>query len=128
MRRRSVCGVARQGQTYLIAQRKLGGSQGGKWEFPGGKLEEGEDPPQALKREFEEELSVAIEVLDLIGMTTFQNGDNQYQLEAWEIELHSQNFILHEHQAVHWAELSTLLEMDLSDSDRKIALLLSKNL
>lgn len=128
MRRKSVCGVACQGQKYLVAQRKPGGSQGGKWEFPGGKLEDGEEPAAALQREFQEELSVAIEVLAYLGCTTFQNGENQYLLEAWRINLHSEEFSLNEHQKVFWADLSTLLTMDLSDSDRDIVKLLSKNL
>ena len=127
MRRKSVCGVACQGQQYLVAQRKPGGTQGGKWEFPGGKLEEGEGPEEALKREFEEELSVPIDVLTCLGSTTFQNGENHYLLEAWRVTLRSQEFILNEHQRVLWADLPTLFTMDLSDSDRDIVNLLSKN-
>ncbi|NNM54760.1 MAG: (deoxy)nucleoside triphosphate pyrophosphohydrolase [Spirochaetales bacterium] len=127
MKRKSVCGVACQDEKYLVAQRKPGGSQGGKWEFPGGKLEDGEGPEEALKREFEEELSVAIDVLACLGSTIFQNGENQYLLEAWRINLRSRDFILTEHQTVLWVDLPTLLTMDLSGSDRDIVNLLSKN-
>ena len=47
---------------FLIAQRPLDGLLGGLWEFPGGKQEEGETLPQALRREIQEELAMAIDV------------------------------------------------------------------
>ncbi len=46
----------------LIARRKSADRFGGQWEFPGGKMEEGEEPRQALKRELEEELGIEVEV------------------------------------------------------------------
>ena len=46
----------------LVTQRKKGSSHGLLWEFPGGKVEEGEDPRGALKRELKEELDVEAEV------------------------------------------------------------------
>jgi 8-oxo-dGTP diphosphatase len=49
----------------LLHQRKLGGAMGGLWEFPGGKVEEGESPDLALVRELEEELGIAVAADDL---------------------------------------------------------------
>ena len=46
----------------LIAKRKQGWHEAGKWEFPGGTLEEGETPEQCLKRELQEELAIVTEV------------------------------------------------------------------
>jgi 8-oxo-dGTP diphosphatase len=63
----SVAGIARQGAALFIARRKPGGSLGGKWEFPGGKVEEGESAEQALVREYAEELSLPIRVGEEIG-------------------------------------------------------------
>ncbi|MHB9095257.1 MAG: 8-oxo-dGTP diphosphatase MutT [Eubacteriales bacterium] len=50
---------------FLIAQRKMGAHQEMKWEFPGGKVEKGEDPEACLKREIQEELNISIEVKDI---------------------------------------------------------------
>ncbi len=54
--------IIKKGDKYLIAQRKKGSHQGMKWEFPGGKIEKGENPEACLKREIKEELNVDIEV------------------------------------------------------------------
>ena len=50
--------VIRQGACFLAAQRPLDGPYGGQWEFPGGKLEAGENPQDALVRELKEELNI----------------------------------------------------------------------
>ena len=50
--------VIRQGPCFLAARRPVDGPYGGQWEFPGGKLEEGETPEDALKRELKEELNI----------------------------------------------------------------------
>ena len=51
-----------RGQEVLICQRKAGSPMGLKWEFPGGKIEAGESPEQALKRELDEELAIQASV------------------------------------------------------------------
>jgi 8-oxo-dGTP diphosphatase len=61
-------GVLIEGGRVLLTQRKAGGHLAGMWEFPGGKVEEGEDPREALRRELREELgieTVAGEIVDV---------------------------------------------------------------
>ncbi len=53
-----VAAVIKRGEKFLIAQRREGGSFPLKWEFPGGKLEQGETPKEALRRELMEELGI----------------------------------------------------------------------
>lgn len=113
----SFCGVATKSGRFLVAKRKPGGTQGGKWEFPGGKGEPGETPQAALKREFLEELHVDIEVGDLIMAAGFENAGKRYRLEAYRITLHSQNLILEEHEEYRWCTLEELKVLELCDSD-----------
>lgn len=66
-----VAGVIERHGKLLLAQRHPGGAEGGKWEFPGGKVESGEDPRAALRRELKEELGIetnAGQVLDVVSV------------------------------------------------------------
>ena len=57
-----VAGLVIEQGKILVTQRKEGSHQGLLWEFPGGKVEEGEEPRRALQREFREELGIEVEV------------------------------------------------------------------
>lgn len=124
--RLSLCGVASEAGLYLVARRKPGGSQGGKWEFPGGKQEPGETAEQALVREFAEELAVPVRIGRLLCVGAFRNGTQDYRLEAWETTLLSRDFQLAEHEELKWVSLAELERLDLSDSDRQIAAALGR--
>ena len=121
MDRLSLCGVVCEAGRYLVARRKPGGTQGGKWEFPGGKQEPGESPEECLVREFLEELSVPVSVGKLLSVVSFANGSKSYRLEAWETTLLGRDFLLAEHQELRWVTLGELGDLDLSDSDRQVA-------
>lgn len=62
--------IIRKGDKILIAQRCAGGKLANKWEFPGGKVEDGEEPEAALQREIMEELGIEIEVGDIAAVIT----------------------------------------------------------
>ena len=116
----SVAGISLKDGKYFIAKRIAGGSLGGKWEFPGGKLEPGEDCLAALKREYREEFGIDIRALLKICDVTFKNGVRLYYLSAYFIELLSEDFSLSEHTEWRWATLDEILALDFADSDRKI--------
>lgn len=61
-----VAAVIKDGEKILITLRKAGTFMAGRWEFPGGKVEKGEKPQQALIREIKEELCVDIEITRLL--------------------------------------------------------------
>ncbi len=61
-------GVIFEGARVLISQRKSGSHLGGMWEFPGGKVESGEDPREALRRELEEELGLETDIGEIIDV------------------------------------------------------------
>ena len=67
-----VAGLIRRGGRILICQRAAAQAHALKWEFPGGKVEAGESPPQALRRELEEELAVRARVGDEVERYEFR--------------------------------------------------------
>jgi 8-oxo-dGTP diphosphatase len=56
-------------ERVLVTQRKAGTHLAGAWEFPGGKVEPGEDPREALQRELREELGIAVQVGEIVDVT-----------------------------------------------------------
>lgn len=95
--------VDNQGRV-LLAQRPEGKDMSGLWEFPGGKVHDGETPEAALVREMKEELDVAIEADDLVPLTFASHAYEAFHLfmplflcRRWQGEIKPQ-----EGQAVAW--------------------------
>ena len=93
---------------------------GGKWEFPGGKLEPGEQDSDAAIREFDEEFGLAVSVGATIGSSAFQNNGKTYELAALLVSFSGEPLELREHDEVRWVGASELQSLDLSDSDRSL--------
>jgi 8-oxo-dGTP diphosphatase len=104
----------------LLARRKLGGSLGGKWEFPGGKLEADETPEQGLKRELREELGIEVLIGNYVGSVDFKNGPNDYRVLSFIVTLLSGAITPHEHEEIRWVPAGELDHFDLADSDRSL--------
>lgn len=68
-------GVLIEGDRVLVSRRKSGAHLAGLWEFPGGKVEAGEDPRAALRRELEEELGVVARVGEIVDVTFHRYED-----------------------------------------------------
>lgn len=64
-----VAGIVYRENTVLLTQRKADAHLAGAWEFPGGKVEDGEEPRAALARELHEELGISVEVGDIVEVT-----------------------------------------------------------
>jgi 8-oxo-dGTP diphosphatase len=117
---RSVAGIAIKDGLALVARRLPGGEMGGTWEFPGGKLESGEDDEQALMREFDEEFGVAVKVGQKLGQAWFEHSGKHYDLSAVMIELEQGPLELREHSETRWVGSTEIAELKLSDSDRSL--------
>jgi 8-oxo-dGTP diphosphatase len=118
--RRSVAGIAAEGGKFFIARRLPGGDLGGKWEFPGGKVEAGESDEDALIREYDEEFGVSIKPGAFVGTVSFDHRGVTHSLNAYRIYFTGRDFILREHSEWRWASLEEMEKSDFADSDRKL--------
>lgn len=118
--RESVAGILKNNNQILLGKRKPGGSIGGKWEFPGGKVKLKESHKDALKREYLEELGIEIDVVDYITSAIFTHKDEDFNLYAYEITTKDFNFKLREHTCFKWFTLEEIKELgvSLAESDR----------
>jgi 8-oxo-dGTP diphosphatase len=112
-----VAGIARKGNLFFIARRGAGGALGGKWEFPGGKVEDGEDARAALIREFNEEFGLAVTVGSFLGSAVFAHRGVERPLYAHEVRFQGEP-ALREHTAWKWASLAEIETLDFAGSDR----------
>ena len=78
------------------------GDYKGQWEFPGGKIEPGETPQQALKREIEEELDTEIAVGDRIGTVEYDYPAFHLSMDCFWCEVVSGDLVLKEAEAARW--------------------------
>ncbi len=80
----------------------------GQWEFPGGKIEEGESPKEALKREIREELDAEIEVGNLIDTIEYDYPAFHLSMDCFWAEVLSGELVLKEHEAAKWLDKKSL--------------------
>ena len=114
----SVAGIAIEQGKVFIARRKPGGDIGEKWEFPGGKVEEGETDTDALRREYREEFGVAIETGSLLANSEFTHNGRKFLLNAYRIFLTDYDFKMIEHSEWRWAALNEIKTLNFAGSDR----------
>ena len=94
-------------QQILATQRGYGEFKGG-WEFPGGKIEEGETPEAALKREIQEELTVDISVDSLIDTVEYDYPNFHLTMECFRCAIVSGELQLTEHSGALWLDKDNL--------------------
>jgi 8-oxo-dGTP diphosphatase len=117
----SVAGIAWDCGKFFIAQRLEGGDMGGKWEFPGGKVDGGESDQEALKREYREEFAVDIAVGDFLGSVVFERRGAPRRVNAYRVFFSAATvFTLAEHAQWRWASLAEIEQLDFVDSDRQL--------
>ena len=98
---RVVAAVIRDGDKIFATQRGYGDFKGG-WEFPGGKIEEGETPQEALVREIKEELDTDVLVGELIDTIEYDYPSFHLSMDCFWTEIVSGELILKEHADSRW--------------------------
>jgi 8-oxo-dGTP diphosphatase len=118
---RSVAAILVKDGKVFTARRGPGGALGGKWEFPGGKVEPGESDEAALVRELDEELGARVRVGELLAEEDFAHRGAKRILSAYLVELEPDSGIVPaEHVELRWSSPGELAGLDLVDSDRKL--------
>lgn len=95
-------------QPIIFATQRGYGDLKGGWEFPGGKIEEGETPQEALKREIMEELDTEISVGDLIDTIEYDYPTFHLSMDCFWCQIVKGDLVLKEHEAAKWLRMDEL--------------------
>ena len=98
----------KNGEPIIFATQRGYGDFKDGWEFPGGKIEEGETPQEALKREIVEELNTEIKVGELVDTIEYDYPTFHLSMDCFWAEVVSGKLVLKEHEAAKWLKKEEL--------------------
>ncbi len=114
-------GILNDGERILVCQRRAGDPFGLKWEFPGGKVEEGETPEACLRRELSEELDIEAEVGAEVYRTDHRYpGGFAVQLLFFRIIRYTGTPVNRAFERIVWARVPDLPRYDFLEADREL--------
>ena len=113
---RVAAAIIRSGHKIFATQRGYGEFKDG-WEFPGGKIEAGETPQEALVREIREELDAEIQVGEKIDGVEYDYPDFHLSMECFWARIRSGELTLKEHEAARWLSREELDSVDWLPAD-----------
>ncbi len=119
-RKKVIAGLITQQDTILIAQRAKKDSLYGKWEFPGGKMENGETEQECLKRELCEEFGIKAEIGDYFHTVPFEHKNQPMEMLVFFVTSFAGDIILREHSQIKWVKKENLHQYDFPEPDKPI--------
>ena len=115
-----ICDKSVEGEKKIFATARGYGEYKGWWEFPGGKIEAGETPQEALKREIREELTAEIEVGELIQTVEYDYPKFHLSMDCFWAEVVSGQLVLKEAEAARWLTKDELDEVHWLPADEEL--------
>jgi len=113
-------GIIVDGGRVLICQRHRSDAYGLQWEFPGGKVRDGEDPKEALRRELAEELAIDVEVGREVFRLRHKYPDRYVEVVFYSVERYrgeARNMVF---EAIKWAPRADLEKYNFLEADREL--------
>ena len=112
--------INENGEPIIFATQRGYGDFKGGWEFPGGKIEEGETPQEALKREIMEELDTEISVGEWINTVEYDYPTFHLSMDCFWCEIVKGDLVLKEHEAAKWVTKEQLNSVEWLPADIKL--------
>lgn len=106
-----------KGEPIIFATQRGYGDFKGGWEFPGGKIEEGETPEEALVREIREELETEIEVGELLDTIEYDYPTFHLSMKCFWSSIVSGDLVLKEHEAARWLTRDEIYDVEWLPAD-----------
>jgi 8-oxo-dGTP diphosphatase len=122
-----VAGIIKDGDKIFATQRGYGEFKDG-WEFPGGKMEPGETPQEALARELKEELAVDVKVGEFLCTVDYDYPTFHLTMHCFYCSVIGGELTLLEHEASKWLKMTELHSVNWLPADVEVVAALERNL
>jgi 8-oxo-dGTP diphosphatase len=114
------CAIIERDGLVLAAQRSRSMRMALRWEFPGGKIEPGEEPEACLARELQEELGIGVAVKRAMPTATHRYADFTITLHPFVCRIVSGELTINEHRAIAWLEPEELPVLNWAEADLSV--------